>query len=71
MCPLHPRLKRKAKQLQHGSQCAALKPMRVAVPHPEMDGNAPYLSLKGGRKYTQIPIVIYANSEAVNSPSMR
>jgi hypothetical protein len=47
------------------THCAAFKPMRVSVPKPDKDGKAPTLSVKAEHKKTQIPIVIYADSDAI------
>ena len=48
------------------THCAAFKPMRVSVSKPDKDGEAHTLSFKVEHKKTQIPIVIYADSEAIN-----
>jgi hypothetical protein len=48
------------------THCAAFKPMRVSVPKLNKDGKAPTLSFKTEHKKTHIPIVIYADSEAIN-----
>jgi hypothetical protein len=58
--------KSKAKLLQHASQCAAFKPMRVSVPQPGKDGKASTLSFKGDHKIMQVPMVIFADSKAIN-----
>jgi hypothetical protein len=51
------------------THCAAFKPMRVSVPKPDKDGKAPTLSFKAEHKKTQIPTMIYADSEAINHES--
>jgi hypothetical protein len=58
--------KSKDKREDHMTHCAAFKPMRVSVPKPDKNGKAPTLSFKAEHKKTQIPIVIYADSEAIN-----
>jgi hypothetical protein len=56
----------KDKRGNHMNHSGAFKPMRVSVPKPDKDGKAPTLSFKAEHKKTQIPIVIYADSEAIN-----
>jgi hypothetical protein len=58
--------KSKDKREDHMTHCAAFKPMRVSVPKSDKDGKAPTLSFKADHKKTQIPIVIYTDSEAIN-----
>jgi hypothetical protein len=58
--------KSKDKREGHMTHCAAFKPTWVSVPKPDKDGKAPTLSFKAEHKKTQIPIVIYADSEAIN-----
>jgi hypothetical protein len=48
------------------THCAAFKSMRLSVPKPDKDGKAPTLSFKAEHKKKPIPIVIYANSDAIN-----
>jgi hypothetical protein len=58
--------KSKDKREDHMTHCAAFKPLRVSVPKPDKDEKSPTLSFRAEHKKAQIPIVNYADSEAIN-----
>jgi hypothetical protein len=42
--------------------------MRVSVPKPDKNGDAPTINLKSTHKKMTTPILVYADSEANNAP---